>query len=79
MLIYSRQRSYGYAEWFEHFVENEKQVLAVDFSQEDASSSLDLKSICEKSLRDESPHKPFKLLLWVCSSSRGLPVSSGDV
>lgn len=31
---YSGLSSYGYAEWFEHFVENKKQVLTVDFSQE---------------------------------------------
>lgn len=34
MLDYSGLHSYGYSEWFEHFVENKKQVLAVDFSQE---------------------------------------------
>ncbi|WP_346873116.1 hypothetical protein [Rothia sp. (in: high G+C Gram-positive bacteria)] len=34
MLDYSGLRSYGYSEWFEHYVENRKQVLAVDFSQE---------------------------------------------
>lgn len=34
MLDYSVQRSYGYAKWFEHFLENKKQVLAVNFSQE---------------------------------------------
>lgn len=33
MLDYSGLRSYAYAKWFEHSVENKNQVLAVDFSR----------------------------------------------